>query len=94
MTLRAWLAGRIPPVPRGFGPWMAPSRADESATVEALASEAEEALARAADPQGRPRRGAFDLLRADGYLTYACERALEGDDPAARLSELVRRFGT
>lgn len=94
MTVRGWLAGRTPPVPGDFAPWMEPGRPDEPATMDALAREAEEALTLAADPQGRTRGGAFDLLRADGYLTYACEIALEGDDPARGLSELVRRFGT
>jgi hypothetical protein len=94
VTLREWLAGRTPPVPEGFASWMSPERADGPATVEVLAHEAEQALELAADSTGRPRGGAFDLLRADGFLTYACECALEGDDPAARLSELVRRFGT
>ena len=94
MTVRAWLEGRTPPVPTAFREWMRPERPDTPATVEELAREAEVALARAAEPEGRRRGGAFDLLRADGYLTYACERALEEAEPLPRLTELVRRFAT
>jgi hypothetical protein len=34
---------------------------------------------------GRVRENAFHLLAADALLTYACEAALESDDPEAAL---------
>lgn len=92
MTLQAWLATRTPSVPGAFRVWMRPGHPDDPASVEALAREAEEALDRALAPAGRPRRGAFDLLAADGFLTYACEAALEEEDPADALDGLLRRL--
>lgn len=92
MTLEAWLATRTPPVPVPFQGWMRPAYPDAPASTESLAREAEGALGRALAPGGRPRRGAFDLLAADGFLTYACEAALEEDDPVSVLDGLVRRL--
>jgi hypothetical protein len=85
--LRAWLAGRTPappdalplPVPEGTGD---PS---EQLTGAALA-----ALERALAGVGE-RKGAFDLLAADGLLTYACERAVSAADPEAELLAIVER---
>lgn len=37
---------------------------------------------------GRVRDSAFDLLVADALLTYACESALDAEDPDAALLEL------
>lgn len=91
MTLAAWIDARRPPVPVGFGDWMRPEEPSAPAGVESLAREAEAALSRALEPRGRPRRGAFDLLAADGFLTWACEAALESGDPAGTLEELIRR---
>ena len=90
MTLEEWLAGRTPPVPEAFRSWMQPAHPDAPAGLDSLTREAHEALARALSPEGRPRRGAFDLLAADGFLTYACEAALETDDPRAALDGVVR----
>jgi hypothetical protein len=45
-------------------------------------------LASALSKPGRVREAAFDLLTADALLTYACEAALEGEDPAAALARL------
>lgn len=92
MTLEEWIARRIPPVPAAFQEWMVPAGAGAEASVEALAREAEAALGRALSGEERPRRGAFDLLAADGFLTWACEAALEEDDPAGALDGLIRRF--
>jgi hypothetical protein len=35
------------------------------------------------------RESAFDLLTADALLTYACEAALEAEDPESTLQVLV-----
>ena len=74
---------------------MAPTGAGDVAAdgiVEALANEAAAALAFALEPHGRERAGAFDLLAADGFLTWAAEAALETDDPDAALAALISRF--
>lgn len=98
-ALSTWISGRTPPVPARFAEWMAPAASPTAAggdgatdVLEALADEAALALARALDPAERPRAGAFDLLAADGFLTWAAEAALESDDPDVRLAELVDRF--
>ncbi|UCC24820.1 MAG: hypothetical protein JSU98_13965 [Gemmatimonadales bacterium] len=92
MRLEEWLELRTPPVPEPFREWMIPEVPDVDASAGALAGEAFSALSRALEGAGRPRRGAFDLLAADGFLTYACEAALETDDPAGVLDELIERF--
>lgn len=91
MTLGEWIDGRTPPVPEGFRDWMRPQDPSAPAGVESLAREAGAALARSLAPEGRPRGGAFDLLAADGFLTWACEAALESQDPSAVLEDLIRR---
>ena len=45
----------------------------------------DEALAR----PGRVRESAFALLAADALLTYACEAAVESDDPDGALQALL-----
>lgn len=92
MTLREWLEARTPPVPRAFGEWVLPEEPEAEAGVEPLVREAEAALARALSPEGRPRDGAFDLLAADAFVTYACEAALQEDDPLEVLHGMVRRL--
>jgi hypothetical protein len=37
------------------------------------------------------RRGAFRLLAADAYLTYACEAALDSQDASAALERVVQK---
>ena len=43
----------------------------------------------AASARSRDRAAAFQVLAADAWLTYACEAALEGDEPDAALERLV-----
>jgi hypothetical protein len=69
---------------------MTPSDGGAPAGWQALLSETRVALGRALAPEGRPRKGAFDLLAADGFATWACEAALETDDPDAVLRELIQ----
>lgn len=54
-----------------------------------LAEVAACALARSLEPEGRERRGAFDLLAADAFLTRAAESALEEDDPRGLLARMA-----
>jgi len=82
--LREWLRTRRPEPPLDLAPWL------EDVTVEGpldqvLISAGRSALERAMASPGRVRETAFDLLAADALLTYACEAALEADDPEAAL---------
>lgn len=82
-TLAAWLQSRRPPVPAAFQPFVRPHRPEAPASVAALV---EEARHRLASMEGVAlREGAFQLLAADGFATWACERALAEDDPSEAL---------
>jgi len=91
-TLRGWLEGRTPPVPPAFLPRLldgeAASRSvlEESpgSTLDALLTEAREALRSALAGDGE-REGAFHLLAADAWITYACEAALASEDATGAL---------
>jgi hypothetical protein len=58
-----------------------------------LAQAGLDALDQARSAPGRVRGSAFHLLAADALLTYACEAAVEGDDPEAQLEGILRRAG-
>jgi len=58
-------------------------------TPEILAGAGLEALERVRP--GRVRGSAFELLGADALLTYACEAALELEDPRGRFESLLAR---
>ncbi len=88
-TVREWLAARDAPVPLGFQAWMNPAHPDAPASPTSLVAEAVSALRRAEEPTGRPRQGAFDLLVADGYATWACEAALDESDAVEALRRVV-----
>lgn len=68
---------------------MAGSVPERSLSSDALVSSVRGALARALSQPGRVRDAAFDLLVVDAWVTYACEAALEGDDPDAVLDGLI-----
>lgn len=89
-TLSAWMAERDPP-PAAFRPHLASTDpcAGEGDLVDALLAEARRALRDALAGRGE-RSGAFRLLAADAYLTYACEAALEGDAPGSALLAIVQ----
>lgn len=100
----SWLDRVEPPVPGSFRKWLeppdvgggAPLAGDGSAGTLPPADRLEEAglaaLDRAIRPAGRERGGAFDLLAADAFLTWAAEAALEEEDPEARLDALAHRL--
>ena len=62
------------------------------AGADALADGAFRALTHALSQPGRSREAAFALLAADALMTGAVDRHLAGDDPAARIRELVERL--
>ncbi len=64
----------------------------EGASREAALDAALRALWAALTPEGRERRGAFDLLSGDALVTRACEAATGEDDPEAALSAVLSRL--
>ena len=63
-----------------------------SPPVELLTGAAVARLTAALERPGRVRESAFDLLAADALATYACEAALDADDPGPALARLGRRL--
>ena len=88
-ALPEWLASRTPTPPEAL-----PLRVEEASEdpAVALAEAGALALERALSGQGE-RSGAYDLLAADGLLTYACESAAGGADPEADLLRILERVG-
>jgi uncharacterized membrane protein len=68
---------------------MTPANPDSRGLVSALVGEARRSLSEVRDSEGRARAGAFDLLAADGFVTWACEAALEEVDPVTSLTGIV-----
>lgn len=90
--LAAWLAGRSPEPPADL---TASLRVGGASGVPADAL-TEVALARLDEARARPgrvRESAFRLLEADALLTYACEAALETEDPDAALRRILQVIG-
>jgi len=88
----AWLEERISRVPAGLAERL--DRGEEAETIPTAL------LARglgAVDGMGAlapgDREGAYRLLVADAYLTWACEAAAEAPDPGDVLEELLDRLG-
>ena len=91
-----WLDGRTPPPPPELrqaldaalgGP--ASAGGAPASALDALGRGARACLEASISRPGRVRESAFDLLTADALLTYACEAALESDDPESTLQGLV-----
>ena len=89
VTLRQWIADRTPPVPEAFSDYMQPAQPEVTAGVDALVAEARRALDLALQGDVRERGGAFDLLAADGFATWACEAALEQPHADERLTDIL-----
>jgi len=87
-TVASWLAPRVARVPAAFRPWTGPGAPEAPADPETLAREARAALASAADGSG-PHRGAFHLLAADAFATYACQAALDDPHPDVALARVM-----
>ena len=88
---RAFLATRTPPAPAPLATWLEGVPLGPGTTTEALLHAGLSELDAARSAPGRVRTSAFHLLAADALLTYACEAALEADDPRAALVEILRR---
>ncbi len=64
-----------------------------AALADALTEAGRRRLDDARARPGRVRASAFRLLEADALLTYACEAALESDDPATALRRTLAAVG-
>jgi hypothetical protein len=73
-----------------LAPWL-PDAELAGHEYDQLAEVGVAALARARSRPGRVRERAFDLLAADALISYACEAALEDEDPTAALGAILER---
>jgi hypothetical protein len=80
------MAGRRPAPPADLAEALA---LPGEASVEGLAAEGESRLCVARARLGRVRESAFRLLEADALITYACEAALEREDPEVALRRIL-----
>lgn len=87
--LLGWLARRSPPAVFDLAPWLDGLPAG-SPPARALSAAGGRALDRALTRPGRVRASAMHLLAADALITYACEAALETEDPKAELADVLR----
>jgi hypothetical protein len=90
MTAREWLAARNPAPPAPLVEALERVLTSEVPfDTDRLETVAREQLGEADHSPGRVRRSAFSLLLADALFTYACEIALQADDPVAALRECL-----
>lgn len=88
-----WLEAAGPPAPEEFASWLEPS-ADVDVSPEALAREAASALTETLRGLGSGREGAFHLLAADAWATYACEVAADETDVPRALERVLELLGS
>lgn len=89
--LHEWLGTRRPAPPADLRGRIAESvgRTESRGRVDRLLDAARDRLDAARARPGRIRRSAFELLVADALVTYACEAALETEDPATALEAIA-----
>ena len=88
--LQAWIRTRSPAPPMELGPWV--DGADRGPpSVDDLTRVGLRALDQARARPGRVRDSAFRLLAADALITYACEAALEEEDPDPVLCRILQQ---
>jgi hypothetical protein len=103
-TLGDWLGARAPAQPEKLRELLRErSRATRSGQapdvggfdpVDALADAGRDGLEHALARVGRVRESAFKLLEADALFTFACEAALEAEDPRAALRRILTVAGS
>jgi len=85
-----WLRRRRPPAPQALEDAVrAATGGGDGPTLATLYEAAHGLLAEAASRPGRLRESAFALLTADALATYACEAALEEEEPVEALEALL-----
>ncbi len=88
--LKAWISARRPASPVELGPWINASRVT-AVSAFGLTNIACDALEQARLSPGRVRNSAFQLLTADALITYACESALDAEDPDLVLGIVIQK---
>ena len=88
--LKAWISARRPASPVELGPWINASRVT-AVSAFGLTNIACDALEQARLSPGRVRNSAFQLLTADALITYACESALDAEDPDLALGIVIQK---
>ncbi len=90
MTLASgWLGSRRPPPPPELAKALVVEAGSEGELASALTKASRARLDEALAVPGRVvRPSAFRLLEADALATYACEAALESDQPEAALRRI------
>ena len=90
MTEVDWLCGRYPSPPEGLRVRLEADmmQSGQEARPDRLRDAARVSL-ETASARSRDRAAAFDLLLADAWITYACEAAMEREDPDAALDRIV-----
>ena len=83
-----WLEAAGPAAPEEFASWLQPSD-DVDVSPDALAREAASALMETLRRLGSGREGAFHLLAADAWATYACEAAADETDVPRALESVL-----
>ncbi len=91
--LRAWLETRDPSFPDAMQAWLEVDEVPGIPIWEALTRSGIQALDRARAAPGRVRESAHHLLRADALVTYACEAALEEENPEETLTRILAAVG-
>jgi hypothetical protein len=86
------LAGRRPSPPSDLAAAIAVGDGS-GALVDVLAAEGVARLAAARARPGRVRESAFRLLEADALITYACEAALDCEEPEGALRRILVTTG-
>ena len=91
--IERWLAARRPGPPDELAGTLCDSlggvREIGGPRAEALSEAGRERLKEARSHLGRVRESAFHLLAADALVTYACEAAMESEDPQVSLSRIL-----
>jgi hypothetical protein len=77
--LKDWLETRTPAVPLAFLPYLLEPGGEVHGKGD-LTALGLLALSQALAEPGKDREGAFHLLTADAFLTYACETVAEGEE--------------
>jgi hypothetical protein len=83
-----WMMSRRPTPPADLAAALRAGDAGGELDV-ALSDLARSRLAEARSRPGRVRASAFRLLEADALITYACEAALDAEDPEGALRRVL-----
>ncbi len=87
-ALADWMASRRPTPPADLAEALRAEDPDGDLDV-ALSTLASARLAATRSQPGRVRASAFLLLEADALITYACEAALDAEDPEGALRRVL-----